>query len=181
MAPSPEIQTTVTLESSFEESFEIHAAQLRDELTPDSPLQELAFMQFARASWNLLQLRRAESEVLAQPGFHKDPEAVRTLDILSRQSARLEKSMRDALGELRGIQELYDRHNEILARRAAVDQDTSEEPDEEDGLSELTAGAEAAAATLAASRAAPSGDPSCLVMPRAGLAKQPPLVRAGGA
>ena len=155
MAPSPEIQSTLTPETTFEESFETHAAQLRDELTPGSPLQELAFMQFARASWNLLQLRQAETEILGQPGFHKDAEAMRTLDILSRQSARLEKSMRDAFNELQRIQDLYDRSDEVLACNAGADRDTAEDESDDNGRDEFISGIEATAARLAASRATP--------------------------
>jgi hypothetical protein len=127
--------------------YEQYAAELRDECAPAGALQETAFQQFARAAWNLLRLRAWESQILDAENAFTDPEAIRTLDLLSRQAARLERSMRDARAHLLELQ--------ALSAEAAETEFAEQGTDQLDSLDELDEPVPARAVAAAAPVAYP--------------------------
>lgn len=100
------------------------AAALRRQMAPGSPREELAVERFTRASWNALRLQEVETNLLADLSLAADPATIATLDSLSRQVARHERTMRDALKDFEANKtERLDAYEEHLRAQSRQQED----------------------------------------------------------
>lgn len=100
------------------DTYETFAAQLRVHFKPASALEELAFQRYTRAAWNSLRLEQLQTELLQLPNLATDQATLKTLDLLSRQVGRHERTMRESMRDFEQHKtERLDAYDEYLARR----------------------------------------------------------------
>ena len=101
------------------DSYQTFADQLRAHFKPGSALEELAFARYTRAAWNSRRLEELQTELLDTPDLAHDLTTLRTLDLLSRQVARHERTMRESMRDFEQHKtERLDAYDEYLARAA---------------------------------------------------------------
>ncbi len=85
-----------------------HSKNLREEIDPAGPLEDILFNQLLLASWNLRRIERAQHELFTQSGIDPllstDPAVHATLDRLNRYHARNDRAFHRSLKELKALQ-----------------------------------------------------------------------------